>query len=277
MSDEAVDAGRAVVSVPEMFAHRVRFDGDASFVLTPDGRERTYTDLHGAVSRLADALAQRDVGRGDVVTVYSWNSPSWIVATLATWSLGASIAACGGLTPLSEVQRRCDLVGPRLVVAAAGLTAPVGFESVAVDGEGECAVAREATGISARLPELDDQAAVFFTSGTTGESKPVVYTHRRFSEGPRMTAGAYASTAEFRPRTAPAAKAPAISFNPFGHAASMGRMIFRMFVGRSLLLVPKFDVAVLADLARRYPIDTLQLTPAMIHSIAYSDLDIVDA
>ena len=51
-------------------------------------------------------------------------------------------------------------------------------------------------------------------------------------------------------------------------------MVFRMFVGRSLLLVPKFDVAVLADLAARYPIDTLQLTPTMIHSIAYSTVDI---
>ena len=274
MSDEAVEAGRAVVSVPEMFAHRVRFDGATPFVLTPDGRARTYSDLHGAACRLADALTRWEVGEGDVVAVYSWNSPAWIVATLATWSLGASIAACGGLTPPSEVQRRCDLVAPRLVVTAGRLAAPLGYATVAVDDEGECDASPPVKGFSARWPALDDQAAVFFTSGTTGESKPVVYTHRRFSEAPRMTAGAYASTAEFRPRTAPGPKAPAISFNPFGHAAGMGRMVFRMFVGRSLLLVPKFDVAVLADLAARYPIDTLQLTPAMIHSIAYSTVDI---
>jgi long-chain acyl-CoA synthetase len=274
VSVEAVEAGRVVVSVPEMFAHRVRFDGDAPFVLTPDGRKRTYSDLHGAASRLANALAHQGVVEGDVVAVYSWNSPSWIVATLATWSLGASIAACGGLTPPSEVQRRCDLVAPRLVVTAASLTPPVGLDSIAVDDEGACDVALPASGSSAYSPALDDQAAVFFTSGTTGESKPVVYTHQRFADAPRMTAGAYASTAEFRPRTAPGGKAPAISFNPFGHSAGMGRMVFRMFVGRTLLLVPKFDVAVLADLAIRYPIDTLQLTPAMIHSIAYSDLEI---
>jgi hypothetical protein len=58
VSDEAAGARRAVVSVPEMFAHRVRFDGDASFVLTPDGRARTAEEI-------GEHLASRsDQGKG---------------------------------------------------------------------------------------------------------------------------------------------------------------------------------------------------------------------
>ena len=40
-------------------------------------------------------------------------------------------------------------------------------------------------------------------------------------------------TPEFRPRTAPPDKPPGLSFNPFGHMAGLGRMIFRLYVGRT--------------------------------------------
>ena len=56
--------------------------------------------------------------------------------------------------------------------------------------------------------------------------------------------------------------------------AGLGRMIFRLYVGRSILLVPKFDIGVMRDLAARYPLDTLQLTPAMVHALAYAADDI---
>ena len=56
--------------------------------------------------------------------------------------------------------------------------------------------------------------------------------------------------------------------------AGLGRMIFRIYVGRTLLLVPKFDVAVMGALAERYPLDTLQLTPAMVHALAFTDADV---
>jgi acyl-CoA synthetase (AMP-forming)/AMP-acid ligase II len=38
--------------------------------------------------------------------------------------------------------------------------------------------------------------------------------------------------------------------------------------------VPKFDVGVMAELAGRYPLDTLQLTPAMIHALAYTGTEV---
>jgi acyl-CoA synthetase (AMP-forming)/AMP-acid ligase II len=56
--------------------------------------------------------------------------------------------------------------------------------------------------------------------------------------------------------------------------AALGRVIFRLYVGRAVLLVPKFDVTVMRDLAARYPLDTLQLTPAMVHALAFTTEDI---
>ena len=115
---------------------------------------------------------------------------------------------------------------------------------------------------------------MFFTSGTTGDAKAVLKLHGELAEGPRQTAAVYSRSPSFRPRMAAPSKPPGLSFNPFGQAACYGRLIFRLYVGRPLILIRKFDVAVVQQLASRYPFDTLQLTPAMVHSLAFTELDL---
>ena len=264
-----------LLSACEMFERRLSSDPDAVFIVTPDGVERSYADVARVAEALSGVLRGHAVGHGDIVGLYLWNDPAWVVAMFATWWLGAAIAACGALAPPSEAARRFGVVSPRVIVVADDLEAPSGWDTVRVSAEGKSVASATAPGAVAKANSaLDDVAAIFFTSGTTGEAKPIVHYHRRIAEGPRNTAGAYSRSAEFRPRVAPANKAPAVSFSPFGHVAGMGRMVFRMFVGRPLLLVPKFDVAVLQSLAARYPLDTLQLTPAMVYSLAFTDAEI---
>jgi long-chain acyl-CoA synthetase len=115
---------------------------------------------------------------------------------------------------------------------------------------------------------------VLFTSGTTGEPKAIWRPHAELANAPRVTAGAYAKTANFRPRTAPDAIAPAPSFSPFGHASALGRLVFRIYVGRKLLIIPKFNIDAMEQVANNYAIDTLHLTPAMIHELAFTERDI---
>jgi acyl-CoA synthetase (AMP-forming)/AMP-acid ligase II len=69
-------------------------------------------------------------------------------------------------------------------------------------------------------------------------------------------------------------KPPTLSFNPFGQAACFGRLIFRLYIGRPLIQIRKFDVTTVQQLATRYDFDTLQLTPAMVHSLAFTELDV---
>ena len=259
----------------DMFGVRVRDDPAAQLLFTPDGVGRTYGDLAQRVARLAGAIRAAGAQPGDVVGLYLWNDPAWVVAVFACWSCGCAFAACGALSPPAEAQARFAVVRPRVVVAAADTTLS-GWPVITVSAEGE---PEGRPGVDAGVgdrsaPAADDIAAIFSTSGTTAEPKAIVHTHRRLVEGARTTASAYASDPGFRPRVAPGPRPPAISFNPFGHMAGLGRMIFRLYVGRSILLVPKFDIAVMRDLAATYPLDTLQLTPAMVHALAYADDEI---
>lgn len=264
-------------TIPEMFTLRVQRDPDETFLLAPDRRTWTYSQLAGLGAALRQHLLEAAVGPGDVVGLYLWNDPAWFVTTLAAWSIGAVPALCGAVSPAAEAMRRFQLVRPALVVAADDADQLPGWPIIRVNDEGRRSGAGTPPTPDGRellappLPSPDDPACVFFTSGTTGDAKAVVKLHGPLAAAPRRTAEAYARTVAFRPRVARPGLAPALSFNPFGQSASFGRLVFRLYVGRTLVMMRKFDVETVARLAETYRLDTLQLTPAMLHMLAFTD------
>src|SRR5690349_20674085 len=85
---------------------RVEHDPDFAFIVTLDGRQRTYRELAQRISLLGEVLTTAGVRRGDVVGLYMSNDPGWIVALFACWQIGALPACCGALTPVKEAERR---------------------------------------------------------------------------------------------------------------------------------------------------------------------------
>lgn len=275
----SLEAPKAPRSAAEMLEWRFAHDPDAVFLITPDGRERTYRELVTKSRLLARRLVDAGVKRGDIVGLHLANQPDWVVALFACWSVGAGAACCGALVPVAEAARRFRLANAVHVLADGAERDPFPWPTtwLTFEGEPRDGVAPEAGDdrlIPASALRDDEIAAILFTSGTTGEPKAIPKLHHHVAEAPRTTAGAYAKTSDFRPRTAPPHLPPAIGFHPFGHSAPLGRMVFRMYVGRALIILPKFDVEEVAKIARRYPLDSLQLTPAMIHSLAYAETDL---
>lgn len=266
-------------TIPEMFARRLAVDADAPFLMASDGRSWTFRDLDRLAGRLTVTLREHGVGAGDIVGLYQWNDPSWFVSALATWRLGALVACCGSVSPPAEAVRRFSLVRPRVVVSSEPAVLD-GLTVITVDASGQTSDAEVGADLEAdaaqpgSTPSPDQPAAIFFTSGTTGDAKPVVKVHGQFPEAARATATAYSRSPSFRPRMADSTKPPALGFNPFGQAACFGRLVFRLYIGRPLIQIRKFDVAVVQELATQYDFDTLQLTPAMVHSLAFTDLDV---
>jgi acyl-CoA synthetase (AMP-forming)/AMP-acid ligase II len=262
----------------EMFAIRLADDPDAALLLTADGDVRSYRQIGARADRLADQLRARGAMPGDVVGLYLGNEPNWVVSALASWWCGCAIAACGTVSPRHEAERRFRLVAPRLVVAAESVGLSDEWPVLKVSSEGE-QIAPVSEHVDAEggvaawrvAPDPSSNAAIIFTSGTSGEPKATVHSHERLLSNAQATASAYAKHAGFRPRTAPPDRAPSVSFSPFGHLAAISRLMFRVYVGRSLLIVPRFDVTVLEEIAQRYPLDNLQLIPAMLHTLAFTD------
>jgi long-chain acyl-CoA synthetase len=264
-------------TVPEMFSHRLGTEPDAQFLLLADGRSWTFRELEAKAGLLAGQLAAAGVTAGDVVGLYQWNDPSWFVSALATWRLGAVVAGVGSLSPTAEADRRFTLVNTKVIVSSEPAEVgdlpviQVGIDGTVVHPE---ALPDGAAAVSAADADPEGPAAVFFTSGTTGNAKAVLKLHGQLAQNPRQTAASYSRSPSFRPRMAAAGKPPTLSFNPFGQAAAIGRLVFRLYIGRPLIMIRKFDVDVVRELASRFQFDTLQLTPAMVHSLAFTELDI---
>lgn len=266
-------------SLAEIAQLRVRRDPAAPFLLTIDQQEpypvrsRSYGTIAGRAARLAARLADAGVGPGSRVGCYMSNGPSWIAASLATWWAGGEVAAVGTLLPGPEAARLFELAGVDTVVAldsAPGL--PGHFRVVAVDEEGMGPGEPDESVDDADfpLPDPGAVAGIFFTSGTTGRSKGITYTHSDFVVAAQRIAGGYARNVAYRPDPAPDHLAPGVIFNPFGHTAGFVRLAFRMWIGRSSILVPKFSVPAVNALFSRFEFDSLQLTPTMIHMLATS-------
>jgi acyl-coenzyme A synthetase/AMP-(fatty) acid ligase len=259
-----------------MFRRRISGDADSVFLQLPDGRSWTFRDIEHLSGDLTGRLWAYGVRSGDVIGLYQWNDPSWFVSVLAVWNIGAVAALCGTVSPAVEARRRFELVRPKLVITS---DAPdIGSRWPVIDVDVAGSVLHEsslASNVASPLvlasPGADDPACIFFTSGTTGDAKALVKSHGHLASAPRRTAAAYSRSPSFRPRMAGPGKPPALSFSPFGQAASFGRLVFRLYVGRPMVMVRKFDIATITLLAEQYRLDTLQLSPAMVHMLAYTD------
>jgi acetyl-CoA synthetase len=93
-------------------------------------REVTYADLHRDVQRLANALKDRGIGRGDVVGIYLPMIPEVVVAMLACARIGAPHnVVFGGFSP-EAVRERMEFSEAKALITAdearrGGKTAPV--------------------------------------------------------------------------------------------------------------------------------------------------------
>ena len=184
----------------QLVLERMRgMNGDAEVVtLTDDGTTRaTYAEVGERVDRLCRGLRELGVGDGDRVATFAWNSQYHLEAYLAAPCMGAVLHTLNiRLFPeqlvyvVNHAQDKVILVDGSLVDALAEHVDK--FETVehyVVMGEGDLSKLPNAIRYEELLerqepgfdyPEIDDRAAagLCYTSGTTGNPKGVLYSHR---------------------------------------------------------------------------------------------------
>ncbi|HVX22029.1 MAG TPA: long-chain fatty acid--CoA ligase [Acidimicrobiales bacterium] len=164
----------------------------------PDGyRTATFAEVATRAEQLASALRRLGVGPGDRVGTFCWNNQTHLEAYLAVPSMGAVLHTLNIRLYPEQLAYVIDHAEDKVIIVDGSL-APLlarvldglqSVESVIVAGPGDTAalgdvlsyeelLAAEAPGYD--WPELDerDAAAMCYTSGTTGDPKGVVYSHR---------------------------------------------------------------------------------------------------
>jgi len=115
--------GRLNASVECLDRHLAAHGDKAAIVFEPDDpaadpQRISYRELHARVCRLANALRNLGIGKGDRVTIYLPMIPEAVVAMLACARIGAvHMVVFGGFAPHSIADRIADC-GSKLVITA---------------------------------------------------------------------------------------------------------------------------------------------------------------
>ncbi|MBM4265491.1 MAG: long-chain fatty acid--CoA ligase [Deltaproteobacteria bacterium] len=215
-----------------------------------DVRRATFREVAERAERLAAALRRLGVRPGDRVGTFSWNTQEHMEAYLAVPSMGAVLHTLNiRLFPeqlvyiVNHAEDRVVLVDSSLVPLFAKIRPELRtVEHVVVMGKEDASPLGEVLAYEALLateklgyawPDLDerDAAAMCYTSGTTGNPKGVVYSHRStFLHSFGVTSGACYSLSD-RDRV--------LLIVPMFHANAWGLPYAAWMVGSDLVMVER--------------------------------------
>ena len=155
--------------------------------------ERTYSDIHGDMNRFANALEELGVGEGDRVMHLLPRHPDVFAVQLGVLKRGALVVPCSEMLKPKDLQFRANDCEATTVVAHESLVEmvePIVEETpvdtlIAVGGSGPddwhaFDDLLEGQGTEHDGPDVgaQDPMSINYTSGTTGQPKPVLHKHR---------------------------------------------------------------------------------------------------
>ncbi len=282
---------RNVFEASAPYAERVYLVNDA---------ERATFDAHRrAVAKLAQQLAADGVKKGDRVAIVMRNVPEWSVAFWAASLLGAIVTPLNAWWTGAELEYGLADSGTKLAIVDIERWGRVREHVAACPALGRIYVARASEDLghsgasrledvigtpnewsklpAGALPDIgldaDDDATIFYTSGTTGKPKGAVITHRNIISNVFNALAAQARSflrrGEMPPMPDPKApqKAGLISV-PFFHATGCFAVMIPAFLGGAKLVMQRrWDVDQALDLIQRERITSAGGVPTIAWQI----------
>ncbi|MGI5174792.1 class I adenylate-forming enzyme family protein [Dactylosporangium sp. CA-152071] len=219
---------------------QARFTPQAAFLVAADGRTRTYAEGEQRITRLARALRQLGIGRGDRVALLAVDSPEYVEVLLACMKLGATYVALNFRLSPAEIRTVLAASGAQVIFHSARyqeivdgcrLRDAIQFES----GYEEFLAGGPDGGELPAVTTDDDILSISFTSGTTGTPKGVLQSQRM------IKAITQSGVLELGLRPGDLIYSGA----PLFHAAGFGHVLYGVARGGASVIMPQWD----ADLA----------------------------
>ncbi|MFD5265365.1 4-coumarate--CoA ligase family protein [Streptomyces sp. NPDC058335] len=256
-----------------VLGHAAEFGDLPALVDGTDGTTLTYEQVDRFHRRIAAALAEAGVRKGDVLALHSPNTVAFPTAFYAATRAGATVTTVHPLATAEEFAKQLGDSAARWIVTVSPLLETARRAAELAGGVEEIFVCDSASGhrslidmLASAAPEpqvaidpVEDVAALPYSSGTTGVPKGVMLTHRQIATNlaqlePAITAG-------------PGDRILAILpfFHIYGLTALMNAPLRK---GATVVVLPRFDLETFLAAIQNHRITGLYVAPPIVLALA---------
>lgn len=258
---------RRQVDIPELSLiglfkqTQLRFPNNPALIFA--GKSISYSEMDIFIERMAKALVEKGVKKGDRISIFMPNSANWVISFFAIQRVGAVVVQTNPLYVESELKallQDSEAVGiisiPQLLPRITSIQKETGLKLIALDflsqfsglaglnlADNRLYMDIEEQLNNTGLDELDslhwttqpeDIAVLQYTGGTTGIAKGVILTHHNLVAN-AIQAGEWIGASEGQERI--------LTVLPLFHIYALTAcMNLSILCGGVMIILPKFDI-----------------------------------
>ncbi|MFJ9022295.1 4-coumarate--CoA ligase family protein [Streptomyces sp. NPDC102259] len=238
-----------------------------------DGTTLTYDQVDRFHRRVAAALAEAGVRKGDVLALHSPNTVAFPLAFYAATRAGATVTTVHPLATAEEFAKQLDDSAARWIITVSPLLQTARRAAELVGGVEEIFVCDTAAGhrslvdmLASAAPEpqvdidpVEDVAALPYSSGTTGVPKGVMLTHRQIAT----------NLAQLRSVMSAGPGDRILAVLPFFHIYGLTALMNApLRQGATVVVLPRFDLESFLAAIQNHRITGLYVAPPIVLALA---------
>ncbi|MDX3569499.1 4-coumarate--CoA ligase family protein [Streptomyces sp. ID05-47C] len=256
-----------------VLGHAADFGDLPALVDGTDGTTLTYEQVDRFHRRIAAALAEAGVRKGDVLALHSPNTVAFPTAFYAATRAGATVTTVHPLATAEEFAKQLGDSAARWIVTVSPLLETARRAAELAGGIEEIFVCDSASGhrslidmLACAAPEpqiaidpVEDVAALPYSSGTTGVPKGVMLTHRQIAT----------NLAQLEPAITAGPGDRILAVLPFFHIYGLTALMNApLRTGATVVVLPRFDLQTFLAAIQNHRITGLYVAPPIVLALA---------
>ncbi|MEV5353535.1 4-coumarate--CoA ligase family protein [Streptomyces sp. NPDC052693] len=256
-----------------VLARAAEFGDIPALIDGTDGTTLSYEQVDRFHRRVAAALAEAGVRKGDVLALHSPNTVAFPTAFYAATRAGATVTTVHPLATAEEFAKQLTDCAARWIVTVSPLLDTARRAAELAGGVREIFVCDSAAGhrslidmLATTAPEPDvvidpaeDVAALPYSSGTTGTPKGVMLTHRQIAT----------NLAQLNPAIPAGPGDRVLAVLPFFHIYGLTALMNApLRQGATVVVLPRFDLEQFLAAIQNHRITALYVAPPIVLALA---------
>ncbi|MFJ3443075.1 4-coumarate--CoA ligase family protein [Streptomyces sp. NPDC086081] len=256
-----------------VLARAAEFGDIPALIDGTDGTTLSYEQVDRFHRRVAAALAEAGIRKGDVLALHSPNTVAFPTAFYAATRAGATVTTVHPLATAEEFAKQLTDCAARWIVTVSPLLDTARRAAELAGGVREIFVCDSAAGhrslidmLATTAPEPDvvidpaeDVAALPYSSGTTGTPKGVMLTHRQIAT----------NLAQLDPAIPAGPGDRVLAVLPFFHIYGLTALMNApLRQGATVVVLPRFDLEQFLAAIQNHRITALYVAPPIVLALA---------